>query len=112
MWSTYSGRGLTVVGFPCNQFNGQEPGTPEEIAAFCREKYSVAFPLMEKVEVKEGPEQSPVYAWLQARTGKVPEWNFSKFLVARDGTSVQYFGPRTAPDSPALIAAIEKALDE
>jgi glutathione peroxidase len=112
LWAKYSGKGLTVVGFPCNQFNGQEPGTPAEIAAFCREKYSVTFPLMEKVEVQEGPGQSPVYAWLQARTGKVPEWNFSKFLVSRDGTSVQYFGPRIAPDASALIAAIEAALGQ
>lgn len=106
----YADRGLTILGFPCNQFLGQEPGSPQEIAAFCHEQYGVTFPLMEKVEVKPGEGQSPIYAWLQARTGEVPAWNFGKYLVARDGRSARFFGTRTAPDDPELVAAIETAL--
>lgn len=106
----YADRGLVILGFPCNQFNGQEPGSPAEIAQFCSEKFAVTFPLMEKVEVQPGPGQSPVYAWLQQRTGEVPTWNFSKYLVARDGVTVRYFGPRTSPDDAELVAAIEAAL--
>jgi len=106
----YAGRGLAILGFPCNQFNGQEPGGPAEIAQFCRDEYGVSFALMEKVEVQPGPGQSPIYAWLQERTGEVPSWNFGKYLVGRDGVTVRYFGPRTQPDDPELVAAIEAAL--
>ena len=106
----YAGRGLVILGFPCNQFLGQEPGSPEEIARFCSENYGVTFPLMEKVEVQPGPGQSPVYSWLQARTGEVPSWNFGKYLVGRDGLTVKFFGTRTSPDDAELVAAIEAAL--
>lgn len=106
----YADRGLVILGFPCNQFNGQEPGSPAEIAKFCQESYGVSFPLMEKVEVQPGPGQAPVYAWLQERTGEVPTWNFSKYLVGRDGQTVRFFGPRTSPDDAQLLAAIEAAL--
>jgi glutathione peroxidase len=107
---TYAGRGLVVLGFPCNQFLGQEPGTAEEIATFCSSKYGVSFPLMEKVEVKPGAGQSPVYRMLSERTGAVPDWNFAKYLVARDGRTVRFFGARTDPTGVELVSAIEGLL--
>lgn len=110
LFERYGPRGLVILGFPCNQFLGQEPGSPAEIAQFCTEEYGVTFPLMEKVEVQPGPGQSPVYSWLQARTGEVPSWNFGKYLVGRDGQTVRFFGTRTSPDDPELVAAIEAAL--
>ena len=106
----YAARGLTVLGFPCNQFLGQEPGSPAEIRAFCSEEFGVGFPLMEKVEVKAGEGQSPVYGFLGTRSGELPAWNFAKYLVSRDGRTVRFFGTRVAPDDPELIAAVEAAL--
>lgn len=105
----YAERGLVVLGFPCNQFMGQEPGSADEIAEFCQVNYGVTFQMMEKVNVKEDG-QSPIYAWLQAETGEVPDWNFAKYLVAPDGTSVQFFGARTEPLGDELTAAIEAQL--
>lgn len=105
-------RGFTVLGFPCNDFGGQEPGTPEQIQAFCDARYAVTFPLYSKVVTKAGPDQSPLYAHLQKASGALPDWNFGKYLVARDGRVLAYFGPRTAPDDPALRAAIDGALAE
>jgi glutathione peroxidase len=107
---TYSARGLVVIGFPCNQFKGQEPGSPAEIAAFCSAKYHVTFPLMEKVEVQPGAGQSPVYRLLTERTGAVPDWNFAKYLVSRDGKSIAFYGARTDPTGAELTAAIEALL--
>lgn len=107
----FAGEGLVVVGFPCNQFLGQEPGSPEEIAAFCEEEYGVSFPLMSKVEVKIGENQSPVYEFLGARTGELPSWNFAKYLVSKDGQTVRYFGPRTKPGDDDLRAAITASLE-
>ena len=110
----YASRGFSVVGVPCNQFMGQEPGTAEEIQTFCSTTYGVTFPLTEKIEVN-GAGQHPLYAQLNA----VPDadgysgdirWNFEKFLVGRDGNVVARFDPRTAPDDPKVIAAIEAAL--
>jgi len=110
------GRGFSVVGFPCNQFGGQEPGTAQEIGEFCSVNYGVTFPLFEKIEVN-GPGRHPIYAELTAvpdaegRAGDV-QWNFEKFLVAPDGRILARFRPQITPDDPALVAAIESALGE
>ncbi len=111
--TTYAERGFTVVGFPCNQFMGQEPGTAEEIQTFCSTTYGVTFPLFEKIDVN-GENRHPIYAELVTTTdgegysGDV-RWNFEKFLVTPDG-SVQRFAPQVTPDDPALVSAIESAL--
>jgi len=111
---TYGARGLAVLGFPCNQFAGQEPGSEAEIANFCTTNYGVRFPMFAKLEVN-GAGRAPLYAWLtQEKTapdgpGDVV-WNFAKFLVGKDGKVVARFNPRVAPDAPELVAAIEKAL--
>ncbi len=110
----YAARGFSVVGFPCNQFGGQEPGTAEEIAEFCLATYGVTFPMFEKIEVN-GPDRHPIYAELTAvpyadgEAGDI-QWNFEKFLVRPDGTVAARFRPRTTPDSPEVLAAIEAAL--
>lgn len=104
----YRDRGLVILGVPCNQFGGQEPGTPEQIKNFTQSKYSVDFTLLEKQDVN-GANRSPLYQFLVG-DGPDIDWNFGKFLVSRDRTQVQRFGPRTAPDDPALKAAIEAAL--
>jgi glutathione peroxidase len=110
---TYGPKGFTVIGFPCNQFLGQEPGTPEEIETFCSTTYGVTFPLMEKIDVN-GDDRHPIYEVLtevadaEGHTGDV-RWNFEKFLITPDGT-ITRFGPTTAPDDPALVAAIEASL--
>lgn len=112
----YAARGFTVVGFPCNQFGGQEPGTAEEIATFCSKNYGVTFPLMEKIEVN-GPGRHPIYQQLTAVPDAVGEagdiqWNFEKFVISADGTTITRFRPRTTPDAPEVIAAIEAGLPE
>lgn len=107
----YADRGLIVIGVPCNQFMGQEPGTPQEIQEFCSATYGVTFPLMEKVEVN-GDNQHPLYAELtkhpdaSGEAGDI-QWNFEKFLIAPDGTVAARFRPRTEPDAPEVIEAIE-----
>ena len=106
----FAARGFSVLGFPCNDFGGQEPGSPAEIQQFCTSKYSVTFPLFEKVRTKSGAGQSPIYAWFSERTGELPGWNFGKYLVGKDGTSVKFFGSRTAPDDADLRKAIEAEL--
>jgi glutathione peroxidase len=111
---TYADRGFSVVGFPCNQFGGQEPGSAEEIEAFCSATYGVTFPLFEKVEVN-GPGRHPLYTELTAvadadgEAGDI-QWNFEKFVVAPDGSVVSRFRPRTQPDAPEVISAIEAQL--
>ena len=110
----FASRGLAVVGFPCNQFGGQEPGTAEEIETFCSTTYGVSFPLFEKIEVN-GAGRHPVYRELTAAQDAEGEagdiqWNFEKFLVDGDGEVVARFRPRTTPDAPEVIAAIEKLL--
>ncbi|WP_182359357.1 glutathione peroxidase [Tomitella gaofuii] len=110
----YAARGLTVVGFPCNQFMGQEPGTAEEIAEFCSATYGVTFPLMEKIEVN-GEGRHPVYGVLTEKADDAGEagdvqWNFEKFLIAADGTVLRRFRPTTTPDDPAVVEAVEAAL--
>ncbi|AXY50653.1 glutathione peroxidase [Rhodococcus ruber] len=110
----YADRGLTVVGVPCNQFMGQEPGTAEEIQTFCSTNYGVTFPLWEKIDVN-GESRHPLYTELtrhpdaNGEAGDV-QWNFEKFLVAPDGNVVARFRPRTEPDAPEVIAALEAAL--
>ena len=107
-------RGFAVVGFPCNQFGGQEPGTPEEIGEFCSVNYGVSFPMFEKIEVN-GPGRHPLYTELTAVPDAAGEagdiqWNFEKFLVAPDGTVIGRFRPLTEPEDPALVSAIEANL--
>jgi len=110
----YAGRGFTVIGVPCNQFGGQEPGTAQEIQTFCSTTYGVTFPLTEKVDVN-GDGRHPLYAELTAapdadgESGDI-QWNFEKFLLSRDGEILARFRPRTDPHDDALVAAIDKAL--
>jgi glutathione peroxidase len=107
----YRDAGFTVLGFPCNQFRGQEPGSPEEIATFCSSTYGVTFPLFDKMDVN-GESRHPLYAELcksadaSGEAGDV-QWNFEKFLVDRDGGVVGRFRPRTDPESHSIVAAIE-----
>ena len=108
LYAEWKDRGLVVLGFPCNQFGGQEPGSAGDIQTFCRKNYGVTFPLFEKLEVK-GPEKAPVYQFLTASHGE-PAWNFHKYLVGKDGRVLQAFGSGVAPDSPELKAALEAAL--
>jgi len=110
LYDAYSDQGLVVMGFPCNQFLGQEPGSALEIASFCEENYGVTFPMMEKVNVKAGDDQSAIYGLLGTRTGELPDWNFSKYLVSRDGKDIRFFEARTAPLGDELKAAIEAGL--
>ncbi|MDQ0380728.1 glutathione peroxidase [Amycolatopsis thermophila] len=110
----YGDRGFSVVGFPCNQFAGQEPGSAEEIATFCSATYGVTFPMFSKIEVN-GPGRHPVYAELvetpdaEGQRGDV-QWNFEKFLVDPDGKVVARFRPRTDPEAPEVVEAIEAVL--
>jgi len=110
----YGPRGFTVVGVPCNQFRGQEPGTAEEIAEFCSATYGVTFPMTEKVEVN-GPDAHPLYRRLTGTpdaTGEAGDvqWNFEKFLIGPDGQVAGRFRPKTLPDAPEIRAAIEALL--
>lgn len=110
----YAARGLTVVGVPCNQFMGQEPGSAEEIQTFCSTTYGVTFPLLAKTDVN-GADRHPLYAELtqaadaDGEAGDI-QWNFEKFLLAPGGTVTNRFRPRTEPDAPEVIAAIEAVL--
>jgi glutathione peroxidase len=109
----YGDRGFTVLGFPCNQFGGQEPGTAEEIATFCSTTYGVSFPMYQKIEVN-GADRHPIYDELtkvadaEGVDGDI-RWNFEKFLVTPDG-AITRFSPMVTPEDPALVAAIEDAL--
>ena len=111
LYETYRSQGLTVLGFPCNQFGGQEPGSDEEIGAFCQKNYGVTFPMFAKVEVN-GSGEHPLFTWLKSEAGgllgKKIKWNFTKFLVARDGSVIARYAPTTEPAE--LAADIEKAL--
>ncbi|MBK8205943.1 MAG: glutathione peroxidase [Planctomycetes bacterium] len=102
-------RGFTVLGFPSNQFGGQEPGTPQQIREFCTTKFDVSFPLFEKVEVKKGPAQSSVWQFLTANHAE-PNWNFTKYLVGKDGKVLKRFEPTTTPEDAELRKEIEAAL--
>jgi glutathione peroxidase len=109
----YAERGFAVIGFPCNQFGEQEPGTPEEIQTFCSTNYGVTFPITEKIEVN-GEGRHPIYQKLtqtedaEGKAGDI-QWNFEKFLIGRDGT-IQRFRPLVTPEDPVLVESIEKAL--
>jgi glutathione peroxidase len=103
------GRGFNVLGFPSNDFGGQEPGTAQEIATFCKLTYDVTFPMFEKVVTLAGAGQSPIYTYL-GRTGTLPAWNFSKYVVGKDGNVVAFFPSNVTPEDPALRAAIARAL--
>ncbi|HEX9206247.1 MAG TPA: glutathione peroxidase [Candidatus Deferrimicrobiaceae bacterium] len=104
-----SGKGFSVLGFPSNDFGGQEPGTAKEIRKFCSVNYDVTFPVFEKVVTRKGASQSPAFAFL-GRSGKLPGWNFSKYVVGKDGQVAAFFPSQVAPESPELRAAIDKAL--
>ena len=111
LYSDYKDRGLVVLGVPCNQFAGQEPGAESEIKTFCETRFAVDFPLTSKVEVK-GEGAHPFYGWAQSALGEaaVPVWNFHKILVGKDGQAIRAFGPRTDPHDPELTGAIKAAL--
>ncbi len=116
VYEKYKGQGLQVIGFPANNFGGQEPGTNEEIKTFCSRKYNVSFPLYSKVSVK-GDDKTPLYQFLTDKnanptTGGEIKWNFTKFLIGRDGTVVARFESNVKPDSPEVVGAIEKALKQ
>jgi len=108
LWRDYKDKGLVVLGFPSNEFGGQEPGTEAEIQSFCSTRYDVTFPMFAKVKTK-GPEQSPVYGFLTAGYA-APKWNFHKYLVGKDGQVRAAFPSNVAPDDPSLRAAIDQAL--
>lgn len=112
--ATYADKGFTVVGFPCNQFGGQEPGSAEEIETFCSTTYGVTFPMMEKIDVN-GDDRHPLYAELtqvadaEGHQGDI-RWNFEKFLIGPDGEVKARFAPQVEPEDPQVTAAIEAAL--
>ena len=110
LYQEYGDKGFVVLGFPSNDFLGQEPGTEEEIQEFCRLTYKVKFPMFEKVTVKEG-EAHPFFDRLAAEAGTYPTWNFHKFLIGRDGQVIAEFSPRTKPYNEKLVAKIEEALE-
>ncbi len=112
LWKTYGERGLTVIGFPCNQFGSQDPGSDTEIGAYCQKNYGVSFPMMSKVDVN-GPSAHPLWKWLCAEAPgllgtKAIKWNFTKFLVGRNGQVIKRYAPTDTPAS--LKADIEAAL--
>jgi glutathione peroxidase len=113
IYEKYKDRGFVIVGFPANNFGAQEPGTNEEIKTFCSRKYNVTFPMYAKISVK-GSDQAPLYAYLTKETGKgiagEIQWNFTKFLVDRNGNVVQRFEPAVTPDSTEVTTAVEKQL--
>jgi glutathione peroxidase len=115
IYEKYKDQGFVIAGFPANNFGSQEPGTNAEIKTFCQSKYSVTFPMFQKVSVK-GTDQTPLYQYLTttanpALAGDI-KWNFTKFLVDRNGKVVKRFEPDVTPDSPQVVAAIEAALKE
>ncbi|MDY0146087.1 MAG: glutathione peroxidase [Kiritimatiellia bacterium] len=115
LYQKYKNQGFTVLGFPANNFMGQEPGTEAEIKTFCSLNYGVSFPMFSKISVK-GKTIHPLYAYLTSKAqhpeyGGAITWNFNKFLIGKDGQVIGRFGSRTEPEDPELAAAIEKALE-
>jgi len=113
LYRKYKDRGFVILGFPCNQFGGQEPGSDSEIKQFCTLKYDVTFPMFDKIDVN-GPKRHPLYAALAGPQSPFPgdiKWNFNKFLIGSDGKILKRIEPRTLPDSPEVVQAIEAALD-
>jgi glutathione peroxidase len=109
LYRKYKDQGFVIVGVPANNFGGQEPGTNEEIATFCKRTYDVSFPMTSKVSVK-GEDKTPLYDYLTAQTGGDIKWNFTKFLVGRDGKLLERFEPKVTPDSAEVVSAVERAL--
>jgi len=112
IYEKYKDKGLVVLGFPCNQFGRQEPGTDADIQQFCTSKYSVTFPMFDKIEVN-GANRHPLYVALAGDTSPFPgniTWNFNKFLIGRDGTIIKRFDSKATPESPEVTQAIEAAL--
>ncbi len=111
LWESHKDDGLVILGFPCNQFGGQEPGSADEIEEFCQANYGVTFPMFDKIDVN-GPETHPLYQWLKdSRSGVLGgkiKWNFTKFLVGKDGTVIDRYAPTTKPEE--LVDDITKAL--
>src|SRR3954447_19484673 len=108
LYRKYGKRGLVVLGFPMNDFGGQEPGSNKEISSFCVNQYAIDFPMFAKTDLK----RNPLYADLMKATGEAPSWNFHKYLVDRKGARVQSFGTRVEPNDPKLVNAIERLLEE
>jgi glutathione peroxidase len=108
LYRKYGKRGLVVLGFPMNDFGGQEPGSNKEISTFCVNQYAIDFPMFAKTDLK----RNPLYADLMKASGEAPSWNFHKYLVDRKGARVQSFGTRVEPNDPKLVAAIERLLEE
>lgn len=112
LYQKYQARGLVILGFPCNQFGAQEPGTDAQIKQFCSSKYNVTFPMFDKLEVN-GPERHPLYLALAGPDSPYPgniRWNFTKFLVSRDGKIIDRFDSKVTPESPQVAQAVEAAL--
>jgi glutathione peroxidase len=111
LWQRYRDRGLVVIGVPCNQFGGQEPGTAEQIGTFCRKNYGVSFPLTGKSDVK-GATAHPFFKWAGEKSGVLgrPKWNFHKYLIGRDGRFLDWFSSATKPTGPKITRAVEAAL--
>jgi glutathione peroxidase len=112
MQKKYEAQGFTILGFPCNDFAGQEPGSAEQIKEFCTKNYDVTFPLFEKLHVK-GPEQHPLYAALTGKDSPVPgpiDWNFAKFVISRDGKIITRFKASVKPDNQEVTSAVEAAI--
>ena len=109
----YSGKGLVVMGFPCNQFGSQEPGSAEEIRTFCTREYAVKFPMFAKIDVN-GDKEAPLYSFLKSNADdhKNIGWNFEKFIVGKDGKVAARFGTRTQPDAPELVKLLEEELSK
>ena len=105
----YASQGFSVVGFPCNDFGGQEPGDAEAITA-CATRYGATFPIMEKISVVEGDAQCAIYRDLQKVTGALPEWNFGKYLINKNGTPIAFFGSRVEPLAPEITDRIDTLL--
>jgi glutathione peroxidase len=111
-YKKYSDQGFVILGFPCNQFGGQEPGSDEEIKQFCTSKFAVTFPMFDKIEVN-GSNRHPLYEQLAGKDSPFPGnigWNFTKFLIGKDGTILKRFDSKVKPDSQEVVAAIEAAL--
>jgi glutathione peroxidase len=109
LYEKYKDQGFVIAGFPANNFGSQEPGTNEEIKTFCSSKYNVTFPMYSKISVA-GTDKAPLYEYLTSTGGGEVKWNFTKFLVGRDGKVIARFESKVDPESPEMVAAVEKAL--
>ena len=110
MYGELKAKGFVILGFPSNDFGSQEPGTPKEIRDFCTSKYKVTFPLFEKLVTKAGKDQSPIYANLQKQANELPAWNFTKYLVAKNGKVIKAYKSGVKPEDATLRKDIEAAL--